>query len=626
MFSENEEHKQENLMSTVKQMPANARKLLKENWSSVFYEEMFCNIDEERFEVLYSDKKSRPNKPVNELVSLMIIQEVFDLTDEKLKEGYHFDLRINNALGKENLGMDTLSLKTIYNFRQRILEHQKETGINLLKEVFKDFRDDLMEEFDIDGKEQRMDSTSIEANIKNLTRVNLFVKVLHNFIQELPDEELERLPEEIRSFEDEKNLDLSYRLKREAAEEKREELAEHLLWIREHYKDDPDYNAQKSYEHICRVLDEQCYVIPELVDEHDPGEDDEDEDEEEEPMGWEPVRKPSSNKEESPDQDDDVPEEKSKDEDDESGGQKDVKLKDPEDIHSGSLQNPHDEDATYQKKNGKEHHGYKGNICETCVEDNPFQIITEIDVDTNNTEDAKMLEDSVEDLSEETGLEDLLNDGAYSGKDVEKECEKNNVTQHFSGIKGPSIDDKENLLARADFEDNKMISCPEGHEPYVQEYDTENQRYWGRFKKEVCGDCELKDECFVTERQKFYSYGFYQRKLVVSRRREKLKDPEYKKFLHKRAGVESTVNQMYCKSGKRTKYTGLKRVKNSNITRGVGVNFKRLFEYLQNEGENEKDSMTSRKTKKKRLFSHRFYENVIAFSKKSDFVPLALSR
>jgi len=42
-----------------------------------------------------------------------------------------------------------------------------------------------MDEFDIDGSTRRMDSTYIDANITQLSRVDLITKVLHNFLTHL---------------------------------------------------------------------------------------------------------------------------------------------------------------------------------------------------------------------------------------------------------------------------------------------------------------------------------------------------------------------------------------------------------------------------------------------------------
>ena len=44
------------------------------SWAKVFADEIFPAIDEKRFSVLYSDKASRPNTPVNVIVSALIIK------------------------------------------------------------------------------------------------------------------------------------------------------------------------------------------------------------------------------------------------------------------------------------------------------------------------------------------------------------------------------------------------------------------------------------------------------------------------------------------------------------------------------------------------------------------------
>ncbi|GEM_PF-235435 len=565
MFRKNEEHKQEKLNSTVKSLPNRMKKELEDGWAGTFYEDAFCKIDEEKFAVLYDQEGySCPNKPVNELVSLEIMKQFFDWSDDQLLNEYFFNLRVNYALGREEVGEETLAEKTLNNFRRRLLEYEKETGKSLMKEVFKDIRDGLMEEYNIDGDLQRMDSTMIEANIKNLTRLDLFVRVLHNFLNDLPDHELGKIPDEISKFKDDENLNLAYRLKKKETEEKLKKIAEYTAQIKDRFENDERYNEFKSFEHVRRVLDEQCFRIPELEDEEDNKEEENDE-----KNMWEPAKKRNRSSDEKEENHDN---EKQK---------KNVKLKDPENVSSGSLQNPHDDEATYRKKNDEKHQGYKANWCETCSDENSFQIITEVDLATNNTEDADMLEDSVEELSNQTDLNDLLNDAGYSGDDVEDKCKNNDVTQHFSGIKGPSVDKDRFPLGEAVFDGHKMIECAEGNQPYRQEYYSNNDRYWGRFEKEICEKCELKDQCFVVERNEFYSYGFYHRKRLVAERRYKQKKAE-KKLLQLRAGAESMINEAYHKTGKRTRFTGKIKVKNENIAKGIGVNINRATGHKKN--------------------------------------------
>lgn len=47
------------------------QKVLENSWEKVFADEIFPDIDEKRFSVLYSDKASRPNTPVNVIVGAL---------------------------------------------------------------------------------------------------------------------------------------------------------------------------------------------------------------------------------------------------------------------------------------------------------------------------------------------------------------------------------------------------------------------------------------------------------------------------------------------------------------------------------------------------------------------------
>ena len=69
MFRENQQHLQQPLFSTITSLPNKQRERLETSWAGVFYQELFCRIEERDFEVLYSDEPSRPNTPVNILIS-----------------------------------------------------------------------------------------------------------------------------------------------------------------------------------------------------------------------------------------------------------------------------------------------------------------------------------------------------------------------------------------------------------------------------------------------------------------------------------------------------------------------------------------------------------------------------
>ncbi len=89
------------------------QKALKHSWAEVFAEELFPAIDEDIFSVLYSNKGSRPNTPVNVIVGALIIKELFDYSDDEMVEGLMLDLRLQYALHTTSCDEQPLSDKTL---------------------------------------------------------------------------------------------------------------------------------------------------------------------------------------------------------------------------------------------------------------------------------------------------------------------------------------------------------------------------------------------------------------------------------------------------------------------------------------------------------------------------------
>ena len=82
------------------------RKALENSWAKIFADEIFPAIDEERFSVLYSDKASRPNAPVNVIIGALIIKELFDYSDDEIVENLMLDLHLQYALHTTSFAFD----------------------------------------------------------------------------------------------------------------------------------------------------------------------------------------------------------------------------------------------------------------------------------------------------------------------------------------------------------------------------------------------------------------------------------------------------------------------------------------------------------------------------------------
>ncbi len=79
-------------------------KKLENSWAALFYEHVFCKIDEQLFAVLYSLDRGRANFPLNILLALELVKHIFDYTDETLLDQYNFNYQLMFSLGERNLG------------------------------------------------------------------------------------------------------------------------------------------------------------------------------------------------------------------------------------------------------------------------------------------------------------------------------------------------------------------------------------------------------------------------------------------------------------------------------------------------------------------------------------------
>ena len=104
MFRKNEPPREPGPSSIQQQLPKKLRERLENSWAPTFRDEVFYRIDEEPFAVLYSDRPSRPNAPVNVLVGMDILKAGFGWSDKELYDHVCFDLQVRHALALDGLG------------------------------------------------------------------------------------------------------------------------------------------------------------------------------------------------------------------------------------------------------------------------------------------------------------------------------------------------------------------------------------------------------------------------------------------------------------------------------------------------------------------------------------------
>lgn len=123
---------------SVFSLTAREKKALDNSWAKIFADEIFPNIDEEKFSVLYSSKASRPNAPVNVIIGALIIKELFDYSDDEIVENLMLDLHLQYALHTTSFEEQPISDKTLSRFRSRCYNYETTHGIDLYHACVKD--------------------------------------------------------------------------------------------------------------------------------------------------------------------------------------------------------------------------------------------------------------------------------------------------------------------------------------------------------------------------------------------------------------------------------------------------------------------------------------------------------
>jgi hypothetical protein len=289
------------------------RNLLKKSWANYFYEYVFTQINESLYKDLYCSDNGRPNFPINILVSLEIIKEIEGMSDEQLISNYHFNRLYHHALGIEDIDGLELSSRTLYYFRSKKEEYEIRTETNLYTQIFDSLKEKIIEELSLKMGKQRIDSTMIQSNIKQMSRLTLLHKTLSNLVKIISKNE-EAVSQELLELIQPNEDNFYYKLKTSERQSAMVRVAEFLYVHVERWKTHDKISSSKEYLTAKRVLEEQCIIK----------------------------------------------------------GNFKVEIREAKDIPKGSVQNPADPEATYRNKNNKPSAGYSLTASETCDPENPM--------------------------------------------------------------------------------------------------------------------------------------------------------------------------------------------------------------------------------------------------------------
>ena len=469
-------------------LPPRVQHFVQKSWAMGFSEIVFPAINEKRFAVLYSDNPaSRPNAPVNAVIGSLMLKEMFTLTDEDLLESILCDVRFQVALRTTSFKEQPFSDRTFSRFRERLYQHELETGEDLLKDEMEALAETFRQYLGIEPTLKRMDSLMVSSNSRKMSRLEILYTTVANLVKTVhrTGETLQLKNMEHYLKEEHRNQFLYHR-RNEDLDERLQEVIDQGAYLMQTLPE--HYGEFKEYQLLQRVMKEQAHT---------------DKDNRTTPKA-------------------------------------------KKDISPQSLQNPSDPDATYRRKAGKDHKGYVANIVETT--DEKGSLITSYDYQPNSHSDSHFCQKTIEKMDRQEEKTTLVADGAYASVANEAAATEKNIQLITTALIG-KVPDEVQALFVLDTDHKKVIKCPAGQKPYKTRFYEKPGTYRASFSRGTCDDCPLRDRCGVKFLKKS-AYVMVSEKMVTrAAYLQKMSSEEYRQIAKIRNGVEGIPSVLRRKYG-----------------------------------------------------------------------------
>jgi hypothetical protein len=355
----------------------------------------------------------------------------------------------------------------------------------------------LLRDFEAATEQQRLDSTLLCSNMRQLRRGELFAEVLEKFLRSLS--EVQRAGVEagiVERYQRRGKGGCFSQVKPSQAKRKLEQMAQDLVWLVEHFAGEPAVAQGERYGQLCRLLKEQCEVVE---------------------------------------------------------GPKRVRVKAPKEVSADSLQNPSDPDASYDAHKGR---GYQLQLMETYQavpegeEKDPTvpTLITYVALEPASASDMGAVEPALEETKRRgCAPQQLLADAGY-GSDANVQGAKDEgvalIAPSNPGQGAPQAEERVGL-DRFEFEADspRVKACPAGHAP-LETRQTPGGKYTAVFDPALCRACPLQARCRVRVKAQVAVVPYYTEKkqrLAVRRARERTE--AFQEQYRWRAGIEGTFSR-----------------------------------------------------------------------------------
>jgi hypothetical protein len=214
-----------------------------------------------------------------------------------------------------------------------------------------------------------------------------------------------------------------------------------------------------------------------------------------------------------------------------------IAVKPGKELNGSTLQSPDDIDATYRKKRENHYKGQSVNVTETANPDNELNLITDVAVYSNNTDDSKILNERLEPIIEKTpDLEELHTDGAYGSEDNDKKMEELEITHIQTAVRGRKAE--VSMEIEEEYDGQYIVKCP--HQS-VSSQKTKT-RHKACFDMKICKQCPANSNCPAKQQSDKRTYYFDRSDYLLGKRNRNIRElpPERRKI---RPNVEATVKE-----------------------------------------------------------------------------------
>ena len=519
------DHKQQQLFDPWAQLSPKRRKMLDDHWPGLFRQHLLEQLPVEHIAAYFREGIGRPSKELHTVLGVLLLQQTMDLSDKAAIEQLCFNIQWHYALNipEESDDAKYISEKTLYTMRQLIIEH------HLDKLLFDNISDKLAAVFDVDTKNQRIDSVHIQSNMRKLGRIRIFTQTISKFLVNLKRHHrqlFDNLTESIIERYLSKKSQAAFSMVKPSESQKTLKIVSADLFnLIEQFKDQQAVCSMHSYKLMQRVLAEQCNL-----------------------------------------------------ENDKAA--KKVTIKKPCQVPSDSLQNPSDPDATYSGHKGQ---GYQVQIMETfsrsedkTEKQQSLNLITHVAVQTACESDAHALVPAIADTQQrQLSADELLADTLYGG-DTNHQAAKANDVQLIAPVRKGNAANTSHLTGFSFNENGYVTSCPAGHSPDRVSYKKKTDRFSAVFNHDLCHNCPLIGQCKLRPgKNKFlFHYSHKQQRIAVRRASEQTQC--FAEVYRWRAGVEATMSEFARRTGvKNLRVRGKPAVRFAATMKAAGLNILR---------------------------------------------------